>query len=549
MKNYLTAVRTLNRIAPAPHFYILQKFFSTLAYQLADLLPPVATAGCIAVITENNFPAIWFYVALYLASNFLYYFLLAWSMHVYTRLADYYHNTVQSLLFHHISENYTIFDKFSQGKVNDTVADDVRYLVDVIDSATHVAATSILLTVIFFIFAHHNIFVAIITAAFTISYMVLMNNNSKNIAKYYDGTRKYEDKTLNILTQLLSNLKQVKSLNLMPNLSRRLDKTAASWRTQYYKKRRTMIIRQSVMPNIIYGGEIMLYILLGYLVVNGQMTLDKLILLTSYFSLVISYTEDLLKYSLELSQYTVRVARIKNILDYTGDGAIDYGDIANDYINGTVVFDHVNFSADGKDILKNISFKAYPNEITAIIGRPGSGKSTVLNLLYRLNRIKSGSILLDDESIYNYTKKVYASNVSGVFQAPFTFRMSIADNLAIADPNRKHQEAACRRVGIHKDIIKLPKGYSTIIDDAHEVLNPYQLQLLAIARALLTKSEVLLFDEVEFDSDSAAHLAELIKDLKEDHTILIVTAYDEIIKTADRVIEMRDGKIVKKVVQ
>lgn len=545
MKDYIENIRIINRIAPAPHFYVLQKFISILAYRLADLLPPMAIAGCIAAITEKNFNGIWIYVAFYMGANFLYYILFAWTMYVYTMLADHYHNTIQKLLFLHVAENHTIFDKFSQGKVNDTIADDVRYVVDTVDATLHVLATTIQMSVIFLIFALNNIFVAAIAISFTIIYMVLMSNNSKTISKYYDGTRKYEDKTLNILSQLLSNLKQVKSLNIMPNISVQLDKNAESWRTQFFKKRFAMVIRRSVMPNIIYGCEIMMYILLGYLVVNGSMTIDKLILLTSYFSSITRYVEDLLTHALNLSQYTVRIHRIKNILDYTGDGMIDYGDIENDYIKGSVAFSHVTYFADGKEILKNISFKAYPNEITAIVGKPGSGKTTVLNLLYRLSRIKSGSILLDDESIYNYTKKVYASNVSGVFQAPFTFRMSIADNLAIIDPNRKHQEAACRRVGIHKIIAALPKGYNTVIDDAHEVLTLYQLQLLAIARALLTKAEVLLFDEVEFDSDTAADLAEVIKDLKEDHTILVVTAYDEILKTADRFVIMKDGKVTK----
>ena len=74
----------------------------------------------------------------------------------------------------------------------------------------------------------------------------------------------------------------------------------------------------------------------------------------------------------------------------------------------------LNFEIKNKKILDKVSFKVYPNEINAIVGHSGSGKSTIVNLLYRLRRIKSGEILIDDESIYNYTKDVYASNVSGL---------------------------------------------------------------------------------------------------------------------------------------
>ena len=79
----------------------------------------------------------------------------------------------------------------------------------------------------------------------------------------------------------------------------------------------------------------------------------------------------------------------------------------------------VNYEIKDRLILDNVSFKIYPNEITTIVGHSGSGKTTIVNLLYRLDRIKSGSITIDDENIYNYDKKTYASNVSGVFQKQF----------------------------------------------------------------------------------------------------------------------------------
>ena len=171
-----------------------------------------------------------------------------------------------------------------------------------------------------------------------------------------------------------------------------------------------------------------------------------------------------------------------------------------------------------------------------------------MNLLYRLDRIKSGSILIDDENIYNYTKKVYVSNVSGVFQKPFMFEMSIRDNLSLIDNNYKNQIEACKRVGIHDFIESLPKGYNTVISNEDRVFSEGQKQLLVIARALLTKSEILLFDEVtsNIDPNTTTMVGDVLKDLKYDHTIIMITHKSEMMQIADRVIVLDKGKVVSK---
>ena len=198
--------------------------------------------------------------------------------------------------------------------------------------------------------------------------------------------------------------------------------------------------------------------------------------------------------------------------------------------------------------MDKVSFKAYPNEINVIVGHSGSGKSTIINLLYRLKRIKSGEILIDDESIYNYTKDVYASNVSGVFQKPFVFEMSIKDNLSLIDSDYKNQVEACKRVGLHEFIMSLPKGYNTILTEEQCILSDGQKQLLAIARALLSKSEILLLDELtsNIDPSSTTKVGEILVDLKTDHTILLVTHKPEMMALADHVIVLDNGKVVCK---
>lgn len=548
MKRYFETVRTLIKIANDKFLVVIQMFVSCCLYNLSSLLPPIATSRIIAVITNNNFNGIWFYVVLYMMFYVLYFSMLNWNYYSYTVLANYYHLEVQKKLFEHVANNDSIFNKISKGKIVDTTSDDVRYLVDVMDAGSEALMRFIELIIIFIIFSSYNIVVAFIALIIDLLYLILMNNNSKRVSKYYEGTRKYEDKVIDTLNQMLVNLKQVKSLNMMPNLNKRLDKTRVKWSQEYKGKRSALTSRYCKMPYIVYIGKILLYIFLAYLVCEGKMTIDKLVLLISYFELTITCTDSMLTYLLNLSNYGIRVKRIKNILDYTSDSNIDFGDITNDYINGTVTFNKVNYEIKDKLILNNVSFKIYPNEITTIVGHSGSGKTTIVNLLYRLDRIKSGSITIDDENIYNYDKKTYTSNVSGVFQKPFVFEMSIRDNLSLVDGNVKNQIEACKRVGIHDFIESLPKGYNTVINEEERLLSDGDKQLLVIARALLTKSEILLFDEVtsNIDPNSTTRIGEILKDLKQDHTIIMITHKPEMMEIADKVIVLDNGKVVSK---
>lgn len=548
MKRYFKIFKNLLNIDNHENWVIIQMFLSSGINNISSLLPPLATAGIIAMITQNNFNGIWNYVILYGIFYIIYFSSLKWNYHTYTVLADYYHLEVQKKLFEHVANNDEIFSKISKGKIIETCSDDVRYLVDVIDCTVKASMSILKLLVIFFIFIYYNIFVAVFVILFDLLYLELMNNNSKKVSKYYEGTRKYEDKVIDILNQMLANLKQVKTLNMMPKLNKNLDKTRKKWKEQYKGKRDYMTIRYCLIPYLVYVVKIILYIFLGYLVIQGKMAIDKLILLISYFEMTVTCTDSMLDNLLNLSNYGVRVKRIQNILDYVPQKDIDFGDINNDYINGVVEFKNVSYEIKNKKILDKVSFKAYPNEINVIVGHSGSGKSTIINLLYRLKRIKSGEILIDDESIYNYTKDVYASNVSGVFQKPFVFEMSIKDNLSLIDSDYKNQVEACKRVGLHEFIMNLPKGYNTILTEEQCILSDGQKQLLAIARALLSKSEILLLDELtsNIDPSSTTKVGEILVDLKTDHTILLVTHKPEMMALADHVIVLDNGKVVCK---
>ena len=549
MQHFLETIQSVFEIAPKKRFEVFELFLSFMLYNLVSLLPPIATAGIIAVITQgSNFHAIWFYVILFLLFYIIEYTLLAWKYYIYVTLSHYYYNTVQQKLFDHVINNISITEKISRGRITDTFNEDISYLIQTINSAAIALTGIIQLLIIFLIFASYSVSIALVALIIDLFYIILMSKNSKFVAKYFDGVRKYKDRILDVLNEILNNLKQIKTLNLMPILNRKISSNRNSFDAQYDKRYLYLTARYCKIPMVIQVGKIILYVLLAILVFKNQITIDKLVLLVSYFEMVVTNTDKTLEELLNLSTYSIRLQRIKSILNYTSYTKGSYGDLNNDYINGDVLFDNVSFSIGGREILKNISFEAKPNEITAIVGRPGSGKTTVINLLYRLYSIKSGNIFIDGESIYPYTKKVYTTNVSGVFQKPLIFKMSIRDNLSVVDRSSQQQINACKRAGIYHKIISLPRGFSTILKEDRGLFTDGELQKLAIARALLSQAEILIFDEVtsNVDPETSKEIINILEDLKEDHTIIIITHKPEIMKIADKVVVLDAGKVVAK---
>lgn len=519
-----------------------------IAMEGALLLPPIATAGIIGVLTTGGtVNEIFAWAGFYVVSYILYTSIRTVVYRKYESMAKKYHILLQRKMMEHIVRNDGIFDEISKGKIIASCTDDVRWVVDVTDCIAMAASKVSKLLIIFVIFTVHNIWVAIVAVLVDLIYMILMDKNVRNYSKHFDGSRKYEDKAADVLNQVLKSPRQIKSMNVLPAMLKKYDNAARKWAEQYISRRRD---REKVYVHdewMAYLGKISLYIMMAVFVIDGKMTVETLVLLISYFEQVVTSTNELWRDCLRpLAEYGVQTARIKKILGYTQKSEVEFGDLDNDYINGLVEFRNVSLNRRGEKSLKHVSFKARPNEITAIIGPKGAGKTSIVQLLARVVKLNSGQILIDGENIYDYSRRVYNSNVAGVAQDAFVMEASVRENLALVDKNRKRQEAACARVGLSRKISQLPQGYDTVVEEGEETLSEGDKQLLVIARALLTRAEILVFDEVSsVGAQAVPNLAEILRDLKQDHTIILVTNEVNLVKGADRVIELSSGKVVR----
>ena len=222
--------------------------------------------------------------------------------------------------------------------------------------------------------------------------------------------------------------------------------------------------------------------------------------------------------------------------------------INEDKIEGRIDFENINFSYDtGKQILSNISFSIEKNETVAIVGKSGSGKSTIANLIPRLYNHSSGEILIDGKSISEFSLKHLRSSISIVNQSPSLFNDTISKNIAYGDDSvdvEKLKESA-KLSGCDEFISNLPEGYESEIGDDGVLLSGGQRQRLAIARAFYKDSPIIILDEATsaLDTESELIVQEALEKLITDRTTIVIAHRLSTIENASKIIVLDNGEI------
>lgn len=549
IKDNVKIIKDFFKLVKGSKKWIFLLFFGSISAHLCSLLIPVFTSNIIYDVTNGNANSTYINIGLlgltYIAYNLFWY--LNYVSYSYNFKYSY-KNLREKIVDKVFTYDTEFSDKLSKGTILNTVNTDTANLSEMIDNVCEIIVVFVKVIIMIFIFLKTNILIGLLVLLLECLYLKTFDYCNINSTKYLRGQQKYRDKLTDNLSQILNGLGEIKVFNIYDKIKNNFYIIANKWSDQYMLKRKYVNIRSSLLPFIIHFGKVILYLILAYLVLNGYYKVSVLVLLITYFENIMTNTKELMGYSRQIREWSISITRINNILNYSSKQQIEFGTNENDYISGLVEFKNVNFcySSKNKGNIEDISFVAEPNKITALVGHSGSGKTTITNLILRKYKIDSGAILIDGESIYGYSKTIYSSNVVGVNQSPFIFNMSIKRNLSLIDPNFEHQVEACKRVGIHDYIMSLPKGYNTILTENATNFSGGQKQLLAIARTLLSKAEILIFDEVTSSLDTI--LVEKIKDifenLKLDHTIIIITHKKDVMKIADKIVVLSKGKIV-----
>jgi ATP-binding cassette, subfamily B, multidrug efflux pump len=217
---------------------------------------------------------------------------------------------------------------------------------------------------------------------------------------------------------------------------------------------------------------------------------------------------------------------------------------------GTIAFDNVWFAyTDENWVIKELSFSVEPGQVLAIVGATGAGKSTLINLIGRFYDVQKGAITINGINLQNFSKQQLRKRIGYVFQDPFIFTATVADNIGLNDPDISREQIihAAKTVNVHPFIEAMPKGYDTLLNERGEGLSLGQKQLLAMARTLAQNPELLfILDEATASIDTATEM--LIQDalskLVSNRTSIVIAHRLSTIRNADRILVMRHGQLI-----
>jgi len=222
-------------------------------------------------------------------------------------------------------------------------------------------------------------------------------------------------------------------------------------------------------------------------------------------------------------------------------------------MRGEVVFEHVSFSydpnaADGRPVLKDISFRAAAGETIAIVGQTGSGKTTLTRLINRIFDATGGRVLVDGVDVRDWSLESLRSQISTIEQDPFLFSRTIAENIAFgcADATQEMIEEAAKAAQAHDFIMAFRDGYATEVGERGEMLSGGQRQRIAIARAFLTDPRILILDDSTSAIDSATEdqIQRAMRRISRSRTTFLITHRLSQIRWADRILVLRRGELV-----
>ena len=307
----------------------------------------------------------------------------------------------------------------------------------------------------------------------------------------------------------------------------------------------------TVMTRCATSISILSIILLGiWLYSHSLVSVGEIVTFVAFAGLVITRLDQAVSFINRLSTEAPRLKDFFDVLDTSPNVKDEPNAIDPGRLIGLVEFKNVNFSYNSKiSAVNNLSFRLDPGQTLALVGASGAGKSTALSLLYRAYDRQSGLITIDGHDIQHLQLKALRENIGVVYQEPFLFNRSIAENLRIGSPNAtdKDLHEASSHAQALDFIMSQPSGFDTIIGEHGRTLSGGEKQRLSLARVFLKKAPILILDEATsaLDTPTETSLLKALEAVKQTRTTLVIAHRLSTIRNADVIVVMENGKAVE----
>ena len=393
----------------------------------------------------------------------------------------------------------------------------------------------------------YHMFIYYLMAAIILTILHYIKNKKIKIKEL--EYRKQSDKVAGLTSELVRGAKDIKMLFAKDSFLSELDKNTLVQSEKNFEMRNIDTKYNLGINSLRDVFEYMTIVILVFLVQKNYISLALALALHNYkyivlgdFMVTVSMLLD------ECKNFNISCNRVFDIINNKKFKKEKFGKEHIAKIKGDFEFKNVNFGYNDSLILDNFDLKIKNGTTVGLVGKSGAGKTTIFNLLCKLYSINSGNLLIDGKDINNLDEESIRGNITIISQNPYIFNMSIKDNLKLVKNNLTDKEIkeACKISCLDDYIESLPDKYDTIVGEGGVNLSGGERQRLAIARALIQNTKIILFDEATsaLDNETQAKIQKAIDNLKGDYTIIIIAHRLSTIVNCDKILILENGKII-----
>ena len=443
------------------------------------------------------------------------------------------------------------FDTNQVGDILSKLTTDIEKVAEVIGSSftRFVYSFLIMILVIIMLFTI-NVKLTLLVLAILLISIVVTYYVSKLTQKIFSQDVKSLSELSSLTEEALTGNLVVQAFNKQEDIITSIDESIEK---QYVAAKTLEFTIFSIYPSIRFITQIAFVtsaVMSAILVINGHLTLGLAQAFLQYITQISEPVTTSAYIINSLQNALVSVERVYDILELPEEKELTEDTHLLDNTKGQIVFENVSFGySKDKLLMKNVNFTAKAEQMVAIVGPTGAGKTTLINLLMRFYDVNGGRILFDGVDISKVTRKELRANFGMVLQDTWLFKGTIAENIAYGKPDATREEIieAAKLAKCDSFIRKLPQGYDTIITSENGMVSQGEQQLLTIARTILPNPKVMILDEAtsSIDTKTEKDIQAVISQLMKGRTSFVIAHRLSTIRNADLILVMKDGDIVE----
>ena len=443
------------------------------------------------------------------------------------------------------------FDTNQVGDILSKLTTDIEKVAEVIGTSfTRFVYSFLIIILVIFMLFNINAKLTLIVLAILLISVIVTYYVSNLTQKIFSRDVTSLSELSSITEEALTGNLVIQSYNKQKDIIDTLDKSIEK---QYSAAKTLEFTVFSIYPSIRFITQIAFVIsavISAVLVINGHLTLGLAQAFLQYVTQISDPVTTAAYIINSLQNALVSVERIYDILELPEEVDLTEDTHLLDNSKGQIVFENVSFGyTKDKLLMKNVNFTAKAEQMVAIVGPTGAGKTTLINLLMRFYDVNGGRILFDGVDISKVSRKELRANFGMVLQDTWLFKGTIAENIAYGKPDATREEIieAAKLAKCDSFIRKLPQGYDTIITSENGMVSQGEQQLLTIARTILPNPKVMILDEAtsSIDTKTEKDIQAVISELMKGRTSFVIAHRLSTIRNADLILVMKDGDIVE----